>query len=288
MANLSYAYYPGCTLKTSAKEFDISTVKVCEKLGIELKEIADWNCCGASSAHTINPLLGLALPARDLQTAEEMGKPVAVGCAMCWHRLKHTVHALTDKEKLKQVNEVLGKQFHNTVKVEHLLQIFGSNGVSLTITKELKGLKAACYYGCVLVRPKAIMEMDDEDNPQLMDRIVRSLGAETVDWDFKTTCCGASLPLAHPEAVVNLSHKILQHAAQQGGNCVVVACPMCHSNLDTRQKAIKATHPDFQEMPIYYFTQLMGLALGFTPEDMYINKHLTDGLSLLKNTGLSK
>ncbi len=107
MARLSYAYYPGCTAKTTAKEFEISTLRVCEKVGIELIEIEDWNCCGASSAHTISPLLGLALPARDLQTAERMGKPVATGCAMCWHRLKYAVHDLADKKRLAQVNQVL-------------------------------------------------------------------------------------------------------------------------------------------------------------------------------------
>lgn len=287
MPKAAYAYYPGCTLKTSAKEFDVSAQKVCQALDIELTELKDWSCCGASSAHTVSPLLGVALPARNLQTAEEIGRPVAVACAMCFHRLKHTVHALADKARLKQVNEVLGKDFRNSVKVEHFLTILSPNGNKLPLKKELKDLKVACYYGCVLVRPKAIMEFDDEDNPQLMDNITRSLGAETIDWDFKTSCCGASLPLAHPEVVVNLSHKILRQAKQRGADCVAVACPMCHSNLDTRQKAIKASYPEFEEIPIYYFTQLMGLALGFTPAEMHIDKHLTDGLALLKNKGLS-
>ncbi|MDP2719968.1 MAG: CoB--CoM heterodisulfide reductase iron-sulfur subunit B family protein [Dehalococcoidia bacterium] len=282
---VSYAYYPGCTLKTSAREFDESTLKVCKAAGIELTELADWNCCGASSAHSVSPLLGLSLPARDLQTAEALGKPVAVACAMCFHRLKHASHALGDAAKLKQVNQVLGKEFRNTVKVEHLLTILGSNGSSYQVTKKLEGLKAASYYGCVLVRPKEVMELDDEDNPQLMDRIVASLGAETVEWDFKTECCGASLPLSKPEVVVNLSHKILRQARQRGAECVVVACPMCHSNLDIRQKAMKAAYPGFQEMPVYYFTQLMGLAMGFSAAEMHIDKHLTDGLSLLKSKG---
>ncbi len=238
MAEAAYVYYPGCTLKTSAKEFDVSARKVCKSVGIDLVELTDWNCCGASSAHTVSPLLGLALPARDLQTAEEMGKPVAVACAMCFHRLKHATHDLSDKSMLRQVNEVLGKEFRNTVKVEHFLQILGSNGSHLDIKKPLEGLKVASYYGCVLVRPKAVMEMDDEANPELMDGIIKSLGAETVDWNFKTACCGASLPLAYPEVVVNLSHKLLRQAKQRGADCVAVACPMCHNNLDTIQDAI--------------------------------------------------
>ncbi|MBI4333502.1 MAG: CoB--CoM heterodisulfide reductase iron-sulfur subunit B family protein [Chloroflexi bacterium] len=286
MAVASYAYYPGCTLKTSAKEFDISTRRVCEALNIDLQEIPDWNCCGASSAHTVSPLLGLALPARDLQIAEAMGKTVAVACAMCWHRLKHASHSLENKQKLAEVNEVLGKDFRNTVKIEHLLQIVDSVKDRFVPKKELKGLKAACYYGCVLVRPKAVMQMDDEDNPQLMDRIVRLLGMETVEWDFKTACCGASLPLSHPEIVVDLSYKILRQAVQRGAECVVVACPMCHSNLDVRQKAIRAAHPEFKGIPIYYFTQLMGLSLGFEPEEMHLDKHLTDGLPLLREKAL--
>ncbi|MBI2934909.1 MAG: CoB--CoM heterodisulfide reductase iron-sulfur subunit B family protein [Chloroflexi bacterium] len=286
MAALSYLYYPGCTAKTTSREFEVSTLKVCEKLGIELSEIDDWNCCGASSAHTISPLLGMALPARDLQRAESVGKPVVTGCAMCWHRLKYAVHELSDRATLARVNHVLGQEFRNTVKVEHFLQVLGPGRPALSLKKELKGLKAACYYGCVLVRPKKIMQMDDEDNPQLMDNIVRSLGADTVDWDFKTACCGASLPLAHPDIVVNLSHKILKQAQDRGAECVVVACPMCHSNLDTRQKAMKAAHPEFKEIPVYYFTELMGLALGFAPEEMLIDKHLTDGFSLLRTKGL--
>lgn len=287
MARPSYTYYPGCTAKTSSKEFEISTLMVCEKLGIDLVELEDWNCCGASSAHTVSTLVGLALPARDLQVAERMGKPVVTGCAMCWHRLKYAVHDLSDKNKLAEVNEVLGKEFRNTVKVEHFLQIFAAHSDLLTPRLALKGLKVASYYGCVLVRPKAVMAMDDEDNPQLMDNIIRQLGAEAVEWDLKTACCGASLPLAHPEAVVKLSRQVLKQARASGANCVAVACPMCHSNLDVRQKAIKSAYPDFEGMPIYYFTQLMGLALGFSPEEMHIDKHLTDGLDLLREKGLN-
>lgn len=281
-----YAYYPGCTLHSTAKEYDESTRRVCKKLDIELQDLEDWICCGASSAHSRNHLLSIVLPARELQAAEEKGLPLAVACAMCYSRLKFAAHELADKETLSQVEEVLGKDFHNTAKVSHLLQILDEERESLPLQRSLEGLKVACYYGCLLVRPRDVAGFDDEENPQMMDRIIAALGAECINWGFKTECCGASLPFARPDVVLKLSHRILYQAKQLGADCIAVACPMCHSNLDTRQREMRAKYKDDFELPVLYFTQLLGLALGFSPRQLLLNKHFTNPLPTLKNKGI--
>ncbi len=286
-----YAYYPGCTLHSSAKEYDVSARLVCEKLGIRLQELEGWACCGASSAHNTSPLLSIALPAHELQIAELTGLPLTVACAMCFSRLKHASHDLTDKTKLALISELLGKEFHNTTEVVHLLQVLSGAKEKFSVRKPLKGLKVACYYGCMLVRPKEVVNFDDDENPLIMDRLVESLGASAIEWDFKVSCCGASLPLTRHDIVLKLSHRILSQAKQLGADCVAVACPMCHSNLDVYQKEIqKKTEPRNKnkiKLPILYFTQLVGLALGFSPEQLYLNNHFTDPLPMLRAKGLA-
>jgi len=282
----TYAYYPGCTLHSTEKEYDVSTRLVCQKLGITLKELEDWTCCGASSAHTINELLSIALPARDLQKAEKMGLPIVAACALCFSRLKHTTHDLADKDKLDLVNNLLSIEFHNTTEVHHLLKVLYEKREDIIPRKRLSGLKIACYYGCVLVRPRAITDFDDVENPQIMDRLMEKLGAETVSWGFKTECCGASLPITKTEMVLKLSHRILSQAKQAGADCIAVACPMCHNNLDAYQKDMKKVYRDDFEMPVLFFTQLIGLALSFSAKQMHLNKHFTDPLPLLRDKGL--
>jgi len=287
MTTTTYAYYPGCTLHSSAKEYDVSARLVCEKLGISLKELEGWTCCGASSAHTTSELLGIALPARDLQTAEKMGLPLAVACAMCFSRLKYTAHELTDKAKLDTVNRLLGTEFGNHTEVVHLLQIMHERRGSMPLKKSLKGLKVASYYGCLLVRPREVTNFDDPENPEMMDRLMGSLGAQAIEWDFKTACCGASLPLARHDIVLKLSHRILSQAKQLGADCVAVACPMCQSNLDMYQKEIEAAYKDKIDLPILYFTQLVGLALELSPKQLLLDKHFADPLPMLKSKGLA-
>jgi heterodisulfide reductase subunit B len=286
MISQTYSYYPGCTLHSSAKEYDISARMVCEKLGIGLRELEGWACCGASSAHTTSELLSIALPARELQAAEEAGLPLTVACAMCFSRLKHTAHELTNGPKLQEVNSILGKEFHNTTEVVHLLQVISDARDSMPITRPLSGLKVACYYGCLLVRPREIVRFDDEENPQIMDTLIEALGAEAIDWDFKVACCGASLPLTRRDIVLKLSHRLLAQAKQLGADCVAVACPMCHSNLDAYQKEIEAEYGDRLDLPILYFTQVVGLALGFSPKQLHMDKHFTDPVPTLRGKGL--
>lgn len=287
MSSQPYAYYPGCTLRTTAKEYDISAQMVCEAAGIKLNELKDWACCGASSAHTSSYLLSIALPARDLQAAEEMGLPVVTACAMCFSRLKYATHELADPEMRDRISRILGKELHNTTKVVHLLQVLDEKSENLPLRKPLDDLTVACYYGCLLTRPKDITELDDPENPQIMDRLLGKLGAKSISWAFKTECCGASMPLTRHDMVLKLSHRILSQAKQGGTDCIVVACPMCHSNLDTYQKEMRREYRDETNLPVVYFTQLIGLALGFSPKELLLDKHFTDTSPLLKAKGLA-
>ena len=282
-----FSYYPGCTLKSSAREYDISARLSCKALGVELEELENWACCGASSAHSSNDLLAISLPARDLRTAGEKGHPLVAACAMCFSRLKIASHDLQNENTGKLVSEIIGHEVQKATPVFHLLEVIDSRLEPIEVKKPLTGLKVACYYGCLLVRPKEKVAIDDAENPQVMDRIMRKLGAEPVDWAFKTECCGAGLPLARPDIVHRLSHRILVQAKQAGADCLVVACPECHSNLDMFQVALRAEFNDDTNMPVVYFTQLLGLALGLSARDMHLEKHITDPMPVLSRRGLT-
>ncbi len=282
----TYAYYPGCTLKSSAKEYDVSSRLVCEALGIELRELEDWICCGASSAHSTDPLLAMALPVHALQAAGEMGLSLAVTCAMCFSRFKITLNELGDKTKLEAIRGVIGEDIRQDVEVLHLLKVLDEQREDMPWRRSLEGLKVACYYGCLLVRPREIVDLGDEENPQIMDWLIQASGAETIEWAFKTECCGASLPLTRLDMVLKLSHRLLFQAKQGGADCMAVACPMCHSNLDIHQKEMKAKYQDDFELPVLYFTQLLGLALGFSPKQLGLDKHFTDTLPMLRSKGI--
>jgi heterodisulfide reductase subunit B len=289
----TYSYYPGCSLHGTAKEYDRSLRLVAGKLGLELQEIPDWNCCGATAAHSTDELLGLALPARNLALAVGAGWPVLAPCAMCFNRLKVTQHELQDAAKRQAVERLLGavgnqgtgQPGYQQIEVLSLLQALGSEemlaAVEGAVVRPLEGLKAVCYYGCLLVRPAEIVQPDSLENPQMMDRLVAKLGAEVLDWPFKTECCGASLALARTDIVLELGRRLLSMAREVGADCIVTACPMCHSNLDTRQSQIKAKFGESFDMPILYVTELMGLAFGLSPKELLLDRHLTDATRLV-------
>jgi len=282
----SYSYYPGCSLHGTGVEFDASVRQVCRKLGIDLRELQDWVCCGASAAHSTDELMSLALPAHTLKQAEASGLPLAVPCAMCFSRLRVTLHEIENKETLDRVNRALGTQLGEPVAVHSMLQVLSDEDLSLPISKSLEGLKVACYYGCLLARPPEVVGIDDAENPQMMDKIVAKLGAEPVDWGLKTSCCGAGVSFPRLDVVLKLSHRLLSVAQSSGADCVAVACPMCHQNLDMYQKDMTAKFRQKTAVPVLYFTQLMGLALGLPPGDLLLDKHFTDPLPMLRDKGL--
>ena len=282
-----YSYYPGCSLHATAHEYDVSTRLVCQKLGVELRELEDWVCCGASAAHSTDHLLSLALPAHTLKQAEEKGLPLAVPCAMCFSRLKFTLHELENKDTLALVSGAVGKELSTAVTVKPMLQVLADEDIPLPIAKPLSGLKVACYYGCLLVRPPEVVGFDDAENPQTMDHLIERLGAEAIDWGLKTNCCGAGVAFARLDVVLKLSHRILSLAQRSGADCVAVACPMCHANLDMYQKDMTVKLGWKTELPVLYFTQLMGLSLGFSPKELLLDKHITNPLPMLREKKLT-
>lgn len=281
-----YSYYPGCSLHATAEEYDVSTHLVCQKLGIDLRELEDWVCCGASAAHSTDHLLSLALPAHTLNQVKEKGLPLAVCCAMCFSRMKSTLHELENRDTLDMVSRAIGKELSTDITIEPMLKVLADESISLPIEKPLNGLKVACYYGCLLVRPPEVVDFDDVENPQTMDRLMRRLGAAAVQWGLKTACCGAGVAFPRFDIVLKLSHRLLSLAQQSGADCVAVACPMCHANLDMYQKDMTSKYGQRIELPVLYFTQLMGLALGFSSKELLLHKHLTDPLPMLRTKKL--
>lgn len=284
---MKYAYYPGCSLESSAKEYDLSLRACCQFTGVELVEIPDWVCCGASSAHAMSHLLSIALPAKALIQTEAMGfHQVIAPCVACLTRLKVASMEMAEDEGLKRdVETVLESTYRGDVRVRNVLDVFhndvGLENIRQAVVAPLKGLKVACYYGCLLTRPPHIAQFDDVENPHSMDDLMQAVGAETVDWSFKTDCCGVSMSLTETDVALLLTNKILEGARDAGADCVAVACPLCQSNLDLRQKDIGNKFGTFYNLPILYFTQLMGLAFGATARDVGLNKVIVDPYTVL-------
>lgn len=268
---MRFAYYPGCSLEGSAKEYDASLRSVMASLGIELVEIEDWNCCGASAVHGVTPFLRVLLPARVLLEAESMGLDVVAPCAACFLRLKEAKMALEADPSLREkVGKLLGKAFRGEVNVYHPLQVLNDEGVRARIKEKvvrpLEGLKVVCYYGCYLVRPKGVTGIDDLENPTLMERLLGGVGLEVLDWSFKVDCCGGSHSLLRPELVRGLSGKLGERAKQTGADLIATACPLCQSNLEIYQGT--------KGVPVLYFTELLGVAMGAKGTSKWLKRHL--------------
>lgn len=293
---MKYSYYPGCTLHSSTKEYDMSTKEVCKKLGIELVELEDWNCCGALGAFSYDYLLSVTLPARNLALVEKQNLTLAAPCNACFHNLAKANKLLKENADLKnKVNDIMDSPYNGNAQVRHLLDIIvndvGLETVSKNAIKPLKGLKVAPYYGCLLVRPAEIARFDDPENPQSLDNLMKSLGAEVVPFHMKVKCCGASLIVGEEELALMLTRKILEAARDAGANCVAVTCPLCQTNLDTYQKKIESRYNIHLGLPVLYFTQIMGLAFGIEPKVLGLNKNMvsTDKvIDLLKSITITE
>jgi heterodisulfide reductase subunit B len=284
-----YAYYPGCSLHSTGSEYDVSFRAVCEKLGIEIEEIKGWICCGTSPAHCTSRLLSLALPYENLRLARNMGfTDVVAPCASCFARLKTAVHEAGEDPKIaKQISEAIAAPLPESMNVVSPLEIFGTEvNPAEAVTRSLPGLKVACYYGCLLTRPAKVMQFDECEYPMVMDNLLRSIGIITLDWSYKTECCGGALAMTRTDVVLKLTHDILEEAVAVGANAIAVACPLCHVNLDTRQEEVEKEYNVRYGVPIFYFTQLMGLVFGIGADKLGLKKHFVSADELL--AGISK
>jgi len=285
---MKYAYYPGCSLHSTAKEYDRSLRAVCEKVGIELEEVKNWICCGSTPAHATSKLLSLALPLKNLAEVEKSGfREVIAPCAACFSRFKIAWHEIDNEPQLAaEVEGIIEHKFRDGVKVYHPLEIFSNNTglskISDLVKKDLSELKVVCYYGCLLVRPPKVTEFDVCEYPQSMDKILQALGMATLDWSYKTDCCGASFALTRTEIALKLSRDILEGAKSVGADAIAVACPMCHVNLDTRQEEIEKKYKVTYHLPIFYFTQLMGLAFGISAKELLLKRHFISTEDILE------
>jgi heterodisulfide reductase subunit B len=277
---MKLGYYPGCALHGSSNDFEQSIRASFGALGVPLTELDDWICCGATAAHSLNRQLALALPARNLALAAQQGQQELLApCSMCSMRLLTAQRALAQDAALAAQIAAIVEAKPNGTRVLNLIQAFervGLEAIQAAVKTPLKELKAACYYGCLLTRPPEVVAFDDCEQPESMDRIVAALGAQPVAWNGKTECCGAGMTMASEETVLDLSHKLLDDAAAHGANCLVVACPMCHVNLDMKQAAVEAHYQTHYGLTIYYLSDLVGLALGLTPEQLGVDRHFVE------------
>ena len=288
---MKYGYFPGCSLLASAAEYARSAEGVMAALGIELEEIEDWVCCGATPAHATSHLLSLALPAISCAAAEKQGLDVLTCCAACYSRLKQANQDLKDDPALlAQVCDVIEEDYRASVRVVHITEVLsqqvGLEAIRARVRKPLKGLKVACYYGCLMARLPESLRIDRAEYPTLLDDLLRAVGAEPVDWPYKTECCGAALTLARQRTVVRLCGDIIQIAKESGADALAVACPLCQANLDMYQSDAERQLGKQLGVPVLYFTQLMGLAFGLDPEQLCLDKAIVDPLALLAEKGL--
>ncbi len=274
---MTLGLYPGCSLKGSSREYTESVFAVAHACGIELTEIEDWNCCGATAAHNLNKELSLALPARILSLAEKQGmKEIVVPCAACYSRLTVTKHELAENQELNMViTKENGLEYKGSVEILNIIQMLDKY-----VTPNLEGRivkpfdhKVACYYGCLLVRPHEILKFDREEDPQTMDVLMLKAGAIPINWAFKTECCGAGLSVSRTNSVGRLSGEIMKDAVDRGAEAVIVVCPMCHSNLDMRRGAINSYLGEKIDIPVLYATQVLGLALGLDRKALGLQRH---------------
>lgn len=287
---MKLAYYPGCTLKANAKNFENSALCSLRELGIEVQELGRWNCCGTVFSLATDDLIQHLASIRNLIRAKETSSDaVMVLCAMCYNTLKRANGRVrNDPSALEKIHKFMDEEkiaYNGDVKVLHLLEILRDDvkleNIAKKVTKPLQGLKIACYYGCLLVRPKDI-GLDDVENPTILEKLMAALGASPVDFPHKTECCGAYQTVDKPQTVARRTFQILTSAMERGAEAVVVACPLCAFNLDHRQKQTVQLYPGFKNLPVFYFTQMLAVALGCPEESLMLDLHDVDPKPVLK------
>ena len=290
MAEKEYVYYPGCSLEGTAIEYDMATRAVFKSLGVSVKEPEDWSCCGSTPAHSVDHVFAGALAARNLAIVEKMGAPTVVtACPACLSALKNAHKRMEASEEFKKnVNDLLEDPYDCGVASKSALQIIyediGLEAVAAKATTGFPDLKIAPYYGCITNRPPELMEFDDPENPIAMDKLLEAVGVQVCDFHFKVECCGAAFGVPKRKMVNELSSKVLAMALDAGANCVAVCCQLCQQNLDLRQDQINSTMGTSYDIPVLFFTQLLGLAYGLSPKELGLDKHNVRVDRLISNT----
>lgn len=291
MADKEYAYYAGCSLEGTAGPYDTSVRLVMDRLGADLKEPPDWSCCGSTPAHAMDHTFAAALAARNLIIVEKMNRPtLTTPCPSCLMAFKKAQRRMEKNKVFRdEVNSLLDEPYNCTVNAKSTLQVIyediGLEAVSRAVTTQVPDLKIAAYYGCILNRPPEVANFDDPENPVSMDKIIEAVGVKVVDFAFKLECCGAAYGVPKKETVTFLTKKVLDMALDAGANCIAVACPLCQQNLDLRQGQVNAATGSSFNIPVLYFTQIMGLTYGFSPEQLGIDKCIVSAESLIRNRG---
>jgi heterodisulfide reductase subunit B len=279
MTALKVGYYPGCSMHGTSRDYSESMHAVAKALDIELAEVPEWTCCGSSPAHMIDHLLSVALPANVLLKAKRAGMgEVMTPCAACYNRLAMGAHELAThaptKAQVAKVLEVPETELDKLPRVMNIVELLAqqSDRIAAAVKQKFEQT-VACYYGCLLVRPAKVTGFDKTEDPQEMDKLVAAVGGKPVDWSFKTECCGASFSISQTEVVGRLSAKIVKDAVAHKAEAIVVACPMCQSNLDLRRPEINQQLEAKSEIPVLYITDVIGLALGIPEKKLGLNRH---------------
>jgi heterodisulfide reductase subunit B2 len=270
--------YPGCSMNGGAKEYKDSLVALAKVFDIELVDIPDWNCCGATAAHNLNKELSLSLPARIMALAEREGiTDIVVPCAACYNRLAVTQHELAEDptlvSKIISLIELDYKGSCNILNIIQFIDKYISGKLEEKVVKPFN-YNTACYYGCLLVRPHSILKFDRPEDPESMDKLVRLAGGKAIDWAFKTECCGAGLSVSRTDTVARLSGQIMKDANDRKAEVVVVACPMCHSNLDMRRPDINKYLKENIDIPVLYISQVLGMAVGIDAKTLGLQRNM--------------
>ncbi len=292
---MKLAYYPGCTLKTRARNLEDSALASLKALGIEVEELPRWNCCGAVYSLADDDLIHIVAPVRDLIRVKEHGHDTVMTlCSMCYNTLARANELMkTDEEKRKTINDFMDDEpdYDGSVRVVHLLDFLrddiGWDTLKAKITSPLGNVKIAPYYGCTLLRPKEVA-IDAPENPTVMHKFLETLGASVVDFPDAIECCGTYQVLGNPEAALGVSHNILKDATDHGAEALALACPLCDYNLGRRQDAMLGKFEEMREVPIYYFTQLLALALGIGGKECHFELNRRSSTELLKTKNLLK
>ena len=286
-------YYPGCTLKTSAKNLEQSAYAIAEVLGHELVEMDDWNCCGVASSLTDDDLMHHLAPIRNLIHVEDKGEDkIILLCDMCYNTLKQTnLRVKENPDDLETLNSFMDREndYKGTVKIIHFLEFLrdeiGFDTLKKMVKNPLKDMKIMPYYGCMLLRPREV-SIDDAEEPTILKDLLTALGAEVIDNPFKIECCGSYHTIEEQKLVSNRAYRITKFAADKGCNAIVLSCPLCRFNLDVRGKEAERLFTNYKQLPVYYYTQLIAVALGLDPKYCGFENHAVDPVLLLKKKGV--